>query len=69
MSLPASLKHIEDVYIVSDFMDYDLSKIFSRYRNNKEVIDSKQRKLLLVQILRGIEHTHCADVIHRDIKP
>lgn len=65
MSYPPKAEKIEDMYIVTNFMDKDLARI----------IDSKQRfsdqhlQYFLYQILRGVKFIHSANVLHRDLKP
>eukprot|EP00992_Anisonema_acinus_P007086 TRINITY_DN2710_c0_g1_i1.p1 TRINITY_DN2710_c0_g1~~TRINITY_DN2710_c0_g1_i1.p1 ORF type:complete len:393 (-),score=121.61 TRINITY_DN2710_c0_g1_i1:184-1305(-) len=55
----------EDVYIVGDLMDTDLSNVL---RSKQKLLD-EHYKYFIYQILRGLKYIHSASVLHRDLKP
>lgn len=52
-------------YIVMDFMDTDLYKVFS----SNQYFEIDHVRYVLYQILCGLLYMQSAGVIHRDIKP
>eukprot|EP00007_Cunea_sp_BSH-02190019_P004545 CAMPEP_0174242746 /NCGR_PEP_ID=MMETSP0417-20130205/29011_1 /TAXON_ID=242541 /ORGANISM="Mayorella sp, Strain BSH-02190019" /LENGTH=463 /DNA_ID=CAMNT_0015322173 /DNA_START=28 /DNA_END=1415 /DNA_ORIENTATION=- len=62
---PASKAAYEDIYLVSDLMDTDLSKIIS----SRQALSDDHCQYFLYQILRGLKYIHSANVLHRDLKP
>jgi serine/threonine protein kinase len=63
--LPATMTKFNDVYMVTNVMDADLSHII---RSKQRLVDGHVR-YVLAQLLRAILHTHRAGIMHRDIKP
>jgi mitogen-activated protein kinase 1/3 len=55
----------QDVYIVTDLLDTDLSHVI----RSKQPISIDHVKYFVYQILRGLKYIHSASVVHRDIKP
>jgi mitogen-activated protein kinase 1/3 len=53
------------LYLVFDFVDTDLSKIF---KSDQHMLIGHVQ-FILYQLLLGLKHMHSANVIHRDIKP
>ena len=59
------LKDLGDLYLVFDFVDTDLSKIF---KSNQHMLIG-HIQFILFQLLLALKYIHSACVIHRDIKP
>ena len=55
----------ENVYIVMEFIDYDL---FLHIVNNKR-LDEKESALYYFQLISGLEYIHLLNIVHRDLKP
>jgi len=54
----------DKVYLVFDYMDYDLSGLLK----SKTSLDLSQIKYILYQITLGIHYLHTNNIVHRDIK-
>eukprot|EP00292_Cryptomonas_paramecium_P010476 CAMPEP_0113676160 /NCGR_PEP_ID=MMETSP0038_2-20120614/8479_1 /TAXON_ID=2898 /ORGANISM="Cryptomonas paramecium" /LENGTH=261 /DNA_ID=CAMNT_0000593139 /DNA_START=38 /DNA_END=820 /DNA_ORIENTATION=+ /assembly_acc=CAM_ASM_000170 len=58
-------KAFRDIYIVTDVMDTDLSKILK----SPQKLSDEHVRYFTYQILRGLKFIHSANVMHRDLKP
>jgi serine/threonine protein kinase len=54
------------LHLVFDFAEHDLKKYLSA---NKTTITPRQIKLILYQLVNGINFCHSRRIIHRDLKP
>lgn len=58
-------RDLGDIYLVFDFVDTDLQKIFK----SDQYMSTGHVKYIMYQLLLGMKFMHSANVIHRDIKP
>jgi serine/threonine protein kinase len=65
MTSPPNAQHFDDIYIVTNLMESDLGRIIRSH----QILPDQHMQYLLFQILRGLQHVHSADVLHRDLKP
>jgi mitogen-activated protein kinase 1/3 len=56
---------MSDVYLVTDLMEADLQFII---RSKQRLLDAHV-KYFVAQLIRALEYTHAAGVMHRDVKP
>ncbi len=54
------------LHLIFEFAEYDLKKYLKLNSNN---ITSYQIKLLMFQLINGINFCHSRRIIHRDLKP
>ncbi|ETV96626.1 CMGC/CDK protein kinase [Aphanomyces invadans] len=58
----------DKVYMVMDYSDNDLKRVFEKQAATKHPFLSSEIKTLLQQLLRAIAHMHSKWYIHRDLK-
>ena len=71
---PDSYEDFNEVYLVQELMDTDLSKVISNSRDSFQqtgvrTVTLEHIQYFIYQILRGLKAIHSAKVIHRDLKP
>jgi mitogen-activated protein kinase 1/3 len=54
-----------DVYIVTELMEFDLAKVIASNGSLK----AEHHQWFMQQILLGLAYLHSADIVHRDLKP
>ena len=52
--------------LIFEFLDYDMKKYLSEH---KQSMNSYQVKLLMFQLVNGVNFCHSRRIIHRDLKP
>jgi serine/threonine protein kinase len=62
---PAYGEQLDDIYIVTEYMQSDLHRIV--YSDNR--LSDNHIAYIMFQIFRGLAEMHRANVIHRDLKP
>eukprot|EP00903_Cladosiphon_okamuranus_P015614 g14418.t1 len=63
--MPPAFRDFRDLYLVFEFVDTDLYKLIG----SPQFLTDDHVKLILYQMLIGLQYVHSAHVIHRDIKP
>ncbi|RPA80464.1 cyclin-dependent kinase 10, isoform CRA_g [Ascobolus immersus RN42] len=56
---------LNDVYMVMEYVEQDLAHLID---NVKVIFSESEVKCLIKQLLKGVDHLHRNDIIHRDIK-
>ncbi|KAF9423446.1 hypothetical protein HW555_001255 [Spodoptera exigua] len=58
----------EEVFIVMEYVDYDLKSFLETMRVNGQMFSTEHVKCLLTQLLSAVQHLHDHQVLHRDLK-
>ena len=65
IQLPISRDNFEEIYVISELMETDLSSIIK----SPQPLSDEHCQFFLYQILRGLKFMHSACILHRDLKP
>jgi serine/threonine protein kinase len=62
---PPESPDFDDIYIVQELMETDLSRVI----HSKQVLTEEHHQFFVYQLLCGVYFLHSAHVVHRDLKP
>jgi serine/threonine protein kinase len=62
---PINPANFDDIYVISDLMETDLSCIIK----SPQALSDEHVQFFLYQLLRAVKFIHTSNVIHRDLKP
>ncbi|OMJ66207.1 hypothetical protein SteCoe_37039 [Stentor coeruleus] len=65
IQLPRSREEFDDIYVMVELMETDLSSIIK----SPQPLSDEHVQFFLYQILRGLKFMHSAAILHRDLKP
>ena len=65
IQLPRSSEDLEEIYVISELMETDLSSIIK----SPQPLTDEHCQFFLYQLLRGLKFMHTACILHRDLKP
>ena len=63
--LPDQAVQLDDIYLVSEFMDTDLHSVIQ----SAQVLTDKYLQYFTFQMMKGVAYMHACNVLHRDMKP
>ena len=63
--LPENPSGLDEIYLVSEFMDTDLHSVIQ----SAQVLSDKYLQYFTFQMLKGLKYMHDCNVLHRDMKP
>lgn len=65
IQLPQSKEDFNEIYVVAELMETDLSSIIK----SPQPLSDEHCQFFLYQLLRGMKYMHSAQILHRDLKP
>lgn len=65
IQLPATREDFDEIYLVAELMETDLSSIIK----SPQPLSDDHCQFFLYQLLRGLKFMHSACILHRDLKP